>query len=398
MRVEKVREEFPVLRKWIYLNTASQGLIPKRTFKKLLEPISVQERGELLDVHLEEKIPMDARRQVAKLIGAHPDEIALMTSTIPGLKVALLMINLTEKDEILSFDLEFPGVSSVIESYARFKGCKVRVVKHRNGFYLPEDLEKKISERTKVIVSSSVQWVNGLKMDLKFLREIADKCGAYLILDSIQHVGSIYFNVNDAKPDFVAVGGEKWLLSPWIGVGFLYVSRSILNELDFPCYGLINRDSPPEGWEKYWLKIDKETWKLSSPCSKASKLEWGGTPPIAPISAFAESVRLLNEIGIEKIHCHNLKLKEKLVEELVEHGATIVSYTEDKDSWSSITTFRFHRDFEKDLIIARKLREKGIVVSVRGCSNIGGIRVSPHFYNTEEDIENLVEGLRKLRP
>ncbi|RLE78807.1 MAG: hypothetical protein DRJ51_08910 [Thermoprotei archaeon] len=266
----------------------------------------------------------------------------------------------------------------------------MNIVKHRNGFYELSDIRRAVNEKTKAIVASSVQWVNGLKMDLKALREIADSVGAYLILDSIQHVGGILFDVNEAKPDFVAVGGEKWLMATWMGVGFLYVRKQLVNEFELPPYGLLNLREPKGGWSSYWPRLRKNPWKLLPARKTAEKYEWGGTPPVFPLLAFYGSLKMLNEIGMGNVHERNIRLKEYLVEKLFEIGAKIISFKENKEEWSSITTFRLHKSLERDRLLVERLRGRGVIVSTRGVSGIGGIRVSPHFYNDVADIDRLL--------
>lgn len=387
---KKLREEFPVLRKYAYLNTAAYGLLPLRAIKRLQEAVVKFCSEGPVDSSLENKVLLEARNEISKLINCKPEEIAFTTSTTTGLKAALRMIRLKPGDNVVSFDLEFPGLAATVKSLCDRVGCRVNIVKHRNGFYELSDIRRAVNEKTKAIVASSVQWVNGLKMDLKALREIADSVGAYLILDSIQHVGGILFDVNEAKPDFVAVGGEKWLMATWMGVGFLYVRKQLVNEFELPPYGLLNLREPKGGWSSYWPRLRKNPWKLLPVRKTAEKYEWGGTPPVFPLLAFYGSLKMLNEIGMGNVHERNIRLKEYLVEKLFEIGAKIISFKENKEEWSSITTFRLHKSLERDRLLVERLRGRGIIVSTRGVSGIGGIRVSPHFYNDVADIDRLL--------
>lgn len=392
-----MREEFPVLKKTVYLNTAGYGLVPQRAIKKVVSTAQrLLEEGPW-NSSFEEKVLDEARREAAKIIGAEAEEVFFTTSTTTGLSKVIAMVGFKKGDNVVSFDLEFPGVASVVKTYCSKVGCEVRIVRHRNGFYAVEDIEKAVDEKTKAIVASSVQWVNGLVMPLKEMREIADRVSAYLILDSIQHIGAVKFNVNEIKPDFAVAGGEKWLLSTWFGVGLVYVRKELLSELESPPYGLHNMEEPAETWSQYWFNPDKDCWKLLELKKTAARFEWAGTPPILGVLGFTESLKLLNEIGISKIHYHNLSLKEKLIDIIIELNGEIVTFTENKENWSSITTFKLRNiSLKEHYNIVAELKKRNIIVAARGAGGLGGIRVSPHLYNTVDDLEKLFEVIKEL--
>ncbi len=391
-----VLKEFPQVKSMVYLNTAGEGLIPRRAVKRLY---SVIERIAVYEVSDEEVVELmdELRSEAARLIGARSEEVGLTTNTTTGLKTALSLIELRKGDNVVSFDLEFPTVGAVTVSRCRKAGCEVRVVRNRNGTYSLDDIEKKVDANTKAIILSSVEWVNGYRFDLKAVAEIAEKVGAHLVVDAVQHVGSVSLDVHREKVDFLSAGGEKWMLSPLVGCGILYVRKDLIEKYEPPVYGLMNLDEPEEGWGEWWANPGKNPWRIPKPAGSAVRYEWGGTPPLLGIVVLLESVKLLNEVGVQKIERNNLGLKEYLVERITDLGGRIVSFVEDRRNWSSITTFRLSESFEEDRRIVKELRRKKIVVAARGSTGISGIRVSPHIYNTLEDIDLLISQLKELQ-
>jgi len=156
-------------------------------------------------------------------------------------------------------------------------------------------------------------------------------------------------------------------------------------------------EEPAETWSQYWFNPDKDCWKLLELKKTAARFEWAGTPPILGVLGFTESLKLLNEIGISKIHYHNLSLKEKLIDIIIELNGEIVTFTENKENWSSITTFKLRNiSLKEHYNIVAELKKRNIIVAARGAGGLGGIRVSPHLYNTVDDLEKLFEVIKEL--
>ncbi|HDI75199.1 MAG: hypothetical protein DRJ52_10670 [Thermoprotei archaeon] len=392
-----LRLQFPVLKRIVYLNTAGYGLVPLVSVKRVTKILrELCEKG-ARDSGYEEKVLEDARVEVRRLINCDPSEVFFTVSTTTGLREILGMLRLEKRDAVVSFDLEFPGVASVVKTFCSRVGCELRVIRHRGGIYDVGDIEKAVGDNTRVIVASSVQWVNGFLMPLRELREIADSVGAYLVLDVIQHAGAVKLDVKEVGADFVVAGGEKWLLSTWFGVGFVYVRRGILDELDAPPLGLHNMKEPSVKWSYYWFDPSKDCWSLLEPKKTAARLEWAGTPPLLGVVGFRESLAFLNEVGMERVHEHNIRLKELVVDSVFERGWEVVSFTEDRERWSSITTFKIPGlSMEDHFRLVNMLKEEGVIAAARGAGGLGGIRVSPHLYNTEEDLEKLFSGINRL--
>ena len=368
-----IRSMFPTLREITYINTASIGLIPDRSYRAVIRWLNDRFYGNTYWMKWYEE-GVRAKELFAKLINASPEEIARIPNTSAGLNIIANSIKWKPGENIVTNDLEFPTNIFPWQVQARKYGLELRVVKSKDGYVRIEDYEKAVDDNTRAIAISWVEFSNGYVHDLKALAEIAHSVNAYLIVDAIQGTGSLKIDVREADIDFLACGGQKWLMGITAS-GFLYVKKSILDELEVSFGG--------------WLG-DKNQFEYSfreyEPADSARRFETG-TPDMISYSALKESLDLILSIGIDNIQRRNLELARYLVEKI---GSIleVASYLRDGEPLSPIVSFK--APDAKNL--AKKLREKyGIVVAPR----LGRIRVSPHFYNNEEDIDKLYNALRE---
>ncbi|MEM2005583.1 MAG: aminotransferase class V-fold PLP-dependent enzyme [Zestosphaera sp.] len=391
-----VRDSFPAISRFkAYLNTASVGLMPssvRRLLNDLLDA-AAQESGveELLEDYVAR-----GRRELARLVGAEPREIAFTVQTTEGLKSLLRSLRLGNGDAVVGFDLDFPTITSILESLCRVRGCGIRIV-GGGGVHRAEDLRRVMDGSVRAVVMSSVQWVSGWRMNLREAADIAHEHGALLIVDGVQHVGALRVDVRKDGVDALCVGGEKWMLNPYVGSGFMYVRAELLEDLDPYPYGILNREEPEGGWGSYWPDPDKNVWALPPVSKHALKFEWGGGKPYMLIAALYEAARFINNVGIESIEEHVMSLKKYLHDALLGEGYEIYGYSEDRRHWSGITLVKTGLSKREEREAVRALGGKGVAVSHRGASGISGIRVSTHLYNTKEDVDTLLEELKKLK-
>lgn len=391
----KFRKDFPGIKKFkAYLNTASEGLTPKQVTDYLINVLM-----ELTNPYpgIEEEldyIVKNARYEIAKLIGAKHEEIAFTIQTTDGLKRVLSGLRIGPRDNIVSVDLEFPTIATLLTTLCRSRGCEIRVV-NGNGIYDLDDFRKFIDENTKAVVLSSVQWITGWRLGIRDIGELVHEAGAVLIVDGVQHVGALQINVKKENIDVLCAGGEKWLLNPYIGSGFMYVTKELIDEFDIGIYGLHNTIEPEGGWTNYWPDPNKEIWEIRDVSSDASKFEWGGGKPYLLIAALMKSVEYINKLGIDAIENKIMSLKRYLINEVYRNGLSIIGYNDDHRTWSGITLISTGLNPKKELNIVENLRKEGIIVSYRGASGISGIRVSTHFYNSREDIDVFIKSLSR---
>lgn len=393
IKLEDIRELFPAISKFrAYLDTASVGLVPRTVHKALVDVLDVLASEPLIE-ELVDSYVSHARSEIANLINASPEEIAFTTRTTEGLKNVLRSMNVGPGDTVVAVDMDFPTVTSLVESLCRVRGCRVRVVKGK-GVYTTEDLRKAIDNDVKLVVISSVQWISGWKVDLKELSNEVHNRGATIVVDGVQHVGALSLDVRAEGVDVLCVGGEKWMLNPYIGTGFMYIRRELLENLEPYPYGIRNRETPAGGWGAYWVDPNKGPWTLPPVAKNAQKFEWGGGLNLFVV-ALLESARTINRLGVGSIENRVLELKNYLCDRLLSEGFTIYGYAENRKHWSGITLVKTGLSYDKEIELVESLREKKVVVSRRGALGVSGVRVSTHFYNSKEDIDIFIEELKR---
>jgi len=368
--------EFPWTDTTIYLNNASIGPLPERTRLALEEfnrrrcaPYQLPDRD--LFAMLAE-----SRRLAARLIGAAPDEIGLTINTGFGLGIAARGIPLEPGDIVLVSDKEFPAN---VYPWLRLSdsGVLTELVPTTPEGWPDEDrlLERLRDPRVRVLAVSLVQFSNGYLVDLERLSEVTRANGTWLVVDAIQGVGQIPIDVSRTQVDVLACGGQKWLLSPW-GSGFVYVRRELISSLSPTITG--------------WLAFEG-TDDLSQLTRYEETLRADGrrfelmTLPYQDFAGFNPSVGLLLEVGIERIREHLAKLHRPILD------------------WADRTETRIGspRDHRGSGILCivpegvgdahRRLKAARVICSLRE----GAIRLSPHLYNTVEEMERVVEVLER---
>jgi selenocysteine lyase/cysteine desulfurase len=372
--IEKVREIFPITQNKVFLNHASQSPLPKPVAEVMQRYI--YESSNFGDFSLEWHD--GGKPFFAELIGASKEEIALVENTSMGLNMVANMLEYPCEANVVTTDLEYP---SVVYPYLKKKwSLKVRYVKNVNGKLLLEDFEKAVDDQTVVVAVSHVEYVNGFRNDLKALAEIAHRHGAFLVVDAIQSAGAIPIDVRRDDVDFLAAACYKWLLGP-CGAGYLYVRKNLIKELE-PSF---------IGWagvkQKVFETIDFwDIWHLNFP-EDASKFQVGSPSFISFVGAI-EALKLLLRTGISEVEKRILDLTDLLIEKVKELGMKLQT-PEDRKYRSGIVNFKMANPDE----LVKRLSEKGFVVSARS----HGIRVSPHFYNTEEEINRFINELKRVQ-
>ena len=390
------RQHFPGALNKVFLDAACCSLAPRP---------SIEAVQKFLDLAMNCPLPssthhhifMDemrsaARPAIAQLIHGHEDEIALVESTSHSLALAADAIPLEPGDRVLLPDLEFMQVAIPWLQKKR-DGIEIDLVPNRNGAILLDDLAARITPRTRVVTISSVQWSNGDRLDLAALSRLCRDRHLWLVVDAIQQLGAIPFDVRQTPVDFLACGGHKWLNSPY-GCGFLYISRDALPRLRPPLAGYLSVESPPGGWGNYFQTPSISPVNDFHYTKTARAYEHGGTANYPGAVGLAASLQLIHDLGPANIEQHIYALTDQLIAGLDTIGLEVVT-PRPRPRRSGIVTFSAGSS-EKNVVWMNHLLAKKILVSVRYTSNIGGIRVSCHLYNSPEDIDTLLSELKQM--
>ena len=390
------RQHFPGLLDKVFLDAACVSLAPRpavEAISKFLDLAMVCPLNSSTQHHIfMDQMRSAARPAVARLINADEDEIALVESTSHGLALAANAIPLVSGDRILLSDLEFLEVA-VPWTQKKKDGIEIDVVPNRGGEVRAEDFADRVTPRTRVIMLSTVQWTNGYRCDLAAFSRLCRERNIWLVVDAIQQIGAIPVDVGKTPVDILACGGHKWLNSPF-GCGFLYINRNALSRLKPPLPGYLSVQDPPGGWGEYFQTPGTTPVREYQFVTGARRYENGGTANYPGAVGLAASLKLMDQVGHENIAAHIYSLTDQLLAGLGNLPVSIVT-PRARERRSGIITFSVG-SAEENITLMNRLLEEKILVSVRYTSNVGGVRVSCHFYNSQEDIETLLKELQNF--
>ena len=394
MDIDSIRSQFPALRDKAFLDSACVSLAPVAAAEAI---------GQFLDmaVHCPARsstihhLAMDqmrsrARTEAARLIHADESEVALVESTSHGLNIVAEALPLERGDRVILGDLEFLEVGVPWCQKQRQIGLEIDVVPNRRGRILVEDIAERITRRTKVVVTSSVQWSNGFRIDLNALSTLCRQRGIWLVVDAVQQLGAFPIDVQQTPVDFLACGGHKWLNAPF-GTGVLYVNNSVRPVLRPLLTGYLNLETPEGGWGNYFQTPAITPVRDYHFVHEARFFEIGGTSNYPGGVGLAASLQMINALRPENIAAHIFRLTELVIAGLDKIGIEIVSPVE-PEFRSGIVTFSLGPS-GKNIALMEYLLERKILVSVRYTSGVGGVRVSSHFFNSTADITLLLENV-----
>jgi len=380
-----------------YLDNACMGLIPEEVLIDIRKAADQFYHMTIpptqFTVNLYEKAEK-CRKNIARLFNVSSEEICLVESTTHGLGLIAQSLPLKPNDNIVICDLEF--VLSVLCWRKRQKeiGFEIRRVKTTNGKVTIDDFSRVMDRHTKAIVLSSVQEINGYRTDIGALARLAKQYGAYLIVDGIQEAGAMKVDLKDSGADVYCSGGHKWLRNPF-GAGFMYVSETILQDLEPGFYGYLNAVPPMGDWQAYLESPQRSPFDNLSITQNAVKFETGGTFNCIGVIGLNRNIQLILEYGMDNIEKKVRELNRYLVQGLEERRLNILSSTSDSHS-SGICTFQLAEGISKEKELVSSACKAGVFVSLRYVSGIGGVRVSPHYYNSKNDINKLFDCIDNL--
>ena len=362
---EAVRGEFPVTQKWIYFNHAGVAPIPLRTAAAIriyAEEAAIH--GACLYDHWMDQVER-VRRQCAGLVGADAQEIAFVKNTSHGLSLVANGLDWKRGDNIVTIQGEFP---SNIYPWMNLqdRGAELRTVAPREGRIFLEDLERALDQKTRLLTLSSVEFGTGFRNDLESIGRMCREKKVLFCVDAIQSLGLLPMDVKRWHVDFLAADGHKWLLAPE-GQGIFYCARERLELLHLALVGW-NSVRRHRDFSHYDFTLRGDAQRFEE-----------GTWNFVGTRALGASLELLLEIGVGKIEERVLGLTDKIVAGLQERGYVVRSPRGEGEK-SGIVSFLTKRPAER---VQGALMKKGVVSAARD----GGLRVSPHFYNSEAEVD-----------
>lgn len=370
----ELRALFPITQRAIYLNHAAVSPLPVPTTAAIESHLKdVQDNGSL-NYQNWIAVKNQARSLLADLLGARPDQIAFMRNTSDSLSTVANGLRWQRGDNIVTFKREFPAnIYPWLRLQAEF-GVEVRMCAEREGRVDFNELASIVNSRTRVIAISHVQYASGFRSNLERLGQLAREHDALLVVDVIQSLGVIPVNVDAELIDVAAGASHKWLLAPE-GVGYLYLSDRARERIVPTLVGWVSVVEP-EDYENF----DQE-WNHGT-------LAWEtGTGATALIHGLEASLKLLGTIGTSAIASYLEELTDHLCERLRARDYQLISSRE-HDQKSQIVCI-YPRGNNSAMRLYGLLKSHNIITAPR----IDRLRIAPHFYNTIDEINTLVNSL-----
>lgn len=390
-----VRSFFPGTQNHVFLDAACVSLTPvqaEQALHRLAQDMLHCPARDASAHHIAlDRTAEQPRREIARLIGAQPRDIALVESTTQGLQAVAAAVPLGKGDKVLVGETEFLGLAVPWIPRQETDGFRIEVVPGPAGRIHVDDFARAVDSHTRMILLSSVQWSSGYRADMAAFSELAQQRGVILVVDAIQHLGAMPLDVEQTPVDFLVCGGHKWLNAP-AGRGFLYVNPKRSERP--PSWGYLGIAEPAEGWAEYFATPSIPAVRSYDFVADARRFEVGGTANYPGNAVLGASVALLNELGREAIAQHINRLTEFLINRLRSAGTKLVSDPE-PPARSGIVTFTLGDGPARDRELLHRLWDRRILISQRYTAGVGGLRVSVHCFNNEDDLRQLLEAVKK---
>lgn len=368
---EHLRALFPVTQRAIYLNHAAISAPPTPTIQAIQGYLDDVSQNGSLNFRSWLAVKESARKMLAGLLGARPEQVAFVRNTSDALSSVANGLTWQPGDNIVTFRHEFP---SNIYPWLRLRdvfGVEVRMCAERDGRVDPDDLLSLIDAKTRVVAISYVQYTSGFRSDLERIARAVRAHDGLLVVDVIQALGVVPTDVESQLVDAAAGACHKWLLTPE-GVGFLYLSDRARERIQPTLVGWVSVPNPDDtdNFEQGWNR---------------GTLPWeSGTSPVGLMHGLEASLKLISEVEVTVIHNRLAELTDYLCEHLPKGEYELLSSRLPGEK-SQIVSIR-HRGQYSPMDLFSYFKGKSVVTAPRG----RGLRISPHFYNTFEEIEQFV--------
>jgi len=369
-----LRERFPIFQKKTYLNSCSQGALSidgQLAYAQYLR--DWEEQGSPWELWVEK---LEATRHAfAGLINAETDAVAVTGSVSHSVSALASALDFSgQRNKIVVSDFEFPTMGQIWHAQTP-RGAKIVQVPAAGNSIPLARFADAIDDETLLVSITHVCYRNGVMLDVPAIVELAHRKGAFVLLDAYQTLGTMPIDIKALNVDFLVGGTLKYLLAS-SGQAYLYVRKELLPTLQPTAAGWFSQ-----------ANIFAMDHTAHTPSPTARKFE-AGSPPVPNLYATLAGLKLVQSLGLARIQQEVRELTGAIKEGAMRRGWNLVSPV-DPQKHGALITLRSHK---VDLLV-RWLAEEGIIVSSRD----NNLRISPHFYNNQQDIDRLIDGLTKHR-
>jgi selenocysteine lyase/cysteine desulfurase len=374
MSLNSYRQYFPITKTDIYLNHAAVSPLSTVVLDSVNHMMRKRSYGaiEVFPDLMEEKKTL--KENLATLINTNPNLIAVIENTSAGFNWLANGLEWKEGDRILLVENEFPANIYPFMNLKR-KGVAVDIATARNGFVIIDDLERKIRPETKLLSISFVGFLNGYRNQLSTIGKICQEYDIIFSVDGIQGVGALSLDVNSSNIDFLSNGGHKWLMGPE-GCGFMYISPPLFERLKPAFVGWL---SVKDSWDFLDYRLDL--------LDDSRRFEIA-TSNLLGIVGLRASTGLLIEAGIKNIEKHLMTLGDRLIEGMINCG---YNYIGAQGTFERSGIYSFTGPDINGLL--EHLKKNNVHLSTRN----EVLRFAPHFYNTSEEMDQVIKICEKYK-
>jgi kynureninase len=377
----KWRSEFPILDRAVYLISHSLGAMPRATYDRLREYADIwATRGVRAWAEGWWEMPASIGNELGLIIGADAgtvvmhQNVSICQSLI--LSCFLPLPENSKRRKIVYSELNFPSVMYVYEAHARAHGLQIVKVKSDDGMTVPtERMLSAIDEETLLVPISHVLYKSAFLQDARAITERAHQVGAMVVLDTYQSAGTVPFSVKDLRVDFATGGSVKWLCGG-PGAGYLYVRPDLIEQLE----------PKTTGWMAH-----EEPFAFESELRYARNIRrfLHGSPAIPALYAAESGYKIINEIGVAAIREKSTRQTEALIELAEAAGFRVTSPQNPAQRGGTITVWD-----DNAAAMTKELIRREFIVDYRPGA---GVRISPHFYTKDEELELVIAEMKKIR-
>ncbi len=375
MNIEKARSYFPYLQNGkIYFNHASTGPLSTPVLNQIKKILYEKSETKIDDFMGLQAVIKESKQDLTGLINAKPERIAFLDNTTNGINVLAQGIKWKKGDRILLNDLEFPANVYPFLNLQK-DGVIIDFVKSHEGIVSAEDVIENIKADTRLVSISMVQFLTGYRASLEKIGNVCRDKGIIFSVDAIQGLGAVRTDVVKDKIDFLSSGTQKWMLGLQ-GMAFIYVSEK-LQEMMIP--GNVGWLSVEDAWNLLHYDL---TLKKTADCFQ------GGTLNTIGIYALNASLKMFKEFGFDAVEQKVIENSTYLISKLEEINIKPILSGVDKKNLAGIVSFQHDE--------SQKLFDALIKEDIHCAVRVGMIRLSPHFYNTYEESDKIIDEVRKF--
>jgi kynureninase len=375
----KWRGEFPILEKTVYLISHSLGAMPRSAYESLHDYAEMwATRGVRAWAEGWWEMPVTLGDEVGRIIGADKGTVVMHQNVSICQSLILSCFEPEPKrNKIVYSELNFPSVMYVYEAHARDGRLRIETVKSDDGTTVSlEKMLAAIDEETLLVPISHVLFKSGFLQDARAITKRAHEVGAMVVLDTYQSAGTVPFSVKELNVDFATGGSVKWLCGG-PGAGYLYVRPDLQAKLEPKTTGWMAHEAPfafEGGAIRYATGINRFLH---------------GSPSIPALYAARSGYRVINEIGVEAIRAKSVRQTQRLIELAEAEGFRVTSPKDSNRRGGTITVAAEHA-----AAMTKELIRREFIVDYRPGA---GVRLSPHFYTKDEELELVIREMKTIR-